>query len=35
MSNLYRIASFHKFTGGVITLDVPPGVSLNTFTFGN
>ena len=35
MSNLYRIASFGKFTSGIITLDVPPGVSINTFTFGN
>lgn len=35
MSNLYRIASFPKFTSGTITLKVPPGVSLNTFTFGN
>jgi cytochrome c biogenesis protein CcdA/thiol-disulfide isomerase/thioredoxin len=35
VSNLYRIASFRNFTSGVITLDVPPGVSLNTFTFGN
>jgi len=35
MSNLYRIASFPSFTSGIITLDVPAGVSLNTFTFGN
>jgi cytochrome c biogenesis protein CcdA/thiol-disulfide isomerase/thioredoxin len=35
LSNLYRIASFPKFTSGIITLDVPPGVTLNTFTFGN
>jgi cytochrome c biogenesis protein CcdA/thiol-disulfide isomerase/thioredoxin len=35
MSNLYRIASFPRFMSGVITLNVPPGVSINTFTFGN
>jgi cytochrome c biogenesis protein CcdA/thiol-disulfide isomerase/thioredoxin len=35
MSNLYRIANFPHFTSGVITLDLPAGVSLNTFTFGN
>ena len=35
LSNLYRIASFKKFTSGTIELDVPSGVSLNTFTFGN
>jgi cytochrome c biogenesis protein CcdA/thiol-disulfide isomerase/thioredoxin len=35
MPNLYRIASFGKFTTGVLELDVPSGVSLNTFTFGS
>jgi cytochrome c biogenesis protein CcdA/thiol-disulfide isomerase/thioredoxin len=35
LSNLYRIASFKKFNSGIIELDVPSGVSLNTFTFGN
>jgi cytochrome c biogenesis protein CcdA/thiol-disulfide isomerase/thioredoxin len=35
LSSLYRIASFKTFTSGVIELDVPSGVSLNTFTFGN
>jgi cytochrome c biogenesis protein CcdA/thiol-disulfide isomerase/thioredoxin len=35
MPNLYRIASFKSFTSGTIELDVPNGVSLNTFTFGN
>jgi cytochrome c biogenesis protein CcdA/thiol-disulfide isomerase/thioredoxin len=35
LSNLYRIASFKDFTKGIITLTVPSGVSLNTFTFGN
>ncbi len=35
VSNLYRIANFPKFTSGIITLTVPPGVTLNTFTFGN
>jgi len=35
LSDLYRIASFPRFTSGIITLDVPSGVSLNTFTFGN
>jgi cytochrome c biogenesis protein CcdA/thiol-disulfide isomerase/thioredoxin len=35
LSNLYRIASFPSFTSGIITLDVPAGVSINTFTFGN
>jgi cytochrome c biogenesis protein CcdA/thiol-disulfide isomerase/thioredoxin len=35
LSNLYRIASFKNFTSGIIELDVPSGVSLNTFTFGN
>jgi cytochrome c biogenesis protein CcdA/thiol-disulfide isomerase/thioredoxin len=35
LSNLYRIASFKEFTSGTIELDVPSGVSLNTFTFGN
>ncbi len=35
LSDLYRIASFPKLTSGIITLTVPPGVSLNTFTFGN
>lgn len=35
MPNLYRIASFKQFTTGTIELEVPPGVSLNTFTFGS
>jgi cytochrome c biogenesis protein CcdA/peroxiredoxin len=35
LSNLYRIASFKKFTTGIIELEVPSGVSLNTFTFGS
>jgi cytochrome c biogenesis protein CcdA/thiol-disulfide isomerase/thioredoxin len=35
LSNLYRIASFKKFTSGTLELDVPAGVNLNTFTFGN
>jgi cytochrome c biogenesis protein CcdA/thiol-disulfide isomerase/thioredoxin len=35
LSNLYRIASFKTFTSGIVELDVPAGVSLNTFTFGN
>jgi cytochrome c biogenesis protein CcdA/thiol-disulfide isomerase/thioredoxin len=35
LSNLYRIASFKQFTSGTIELDVPPDVTLNTFTFGN
>ncbi len=35
LSNLYKIASFKDFSSGVIELDVPSGVSLNTFTFGN
>ncbi len=35
LSNLYRIASFKSFTSGIIELDVPSGVNLNTFTFGN
>jgi cytochrome c biogenesis protein CcdA/thiol-disulfide isomerase/thioredoxin len=35
LSNLYRIASFKNFNSGIIELDVPSGVSLNTFTFGN
>lgn len=35
LSNLYRIASFKQFTTGTIELDVPSGVSLNTFTFGS
>lgn len=35
MSNLYRIASFKQFSTGVIELDVPSGVQLNTFTFGS
>lgn len=35
LPNLYRIASFKSFTSGILQLDVPPGVSINTFTFGN
>jgi cytochrome c biogenesis protein CcdA/thiol-disulfide isomerase/thioredoxin len=35
LANLYRIASFKKFTNGIIELDVPSDVNLNTFTFGN
>ena len=35
LSNIYRIASFKQFTTGIIELDVPSGVSLNTFTFGS
>lgn len=35
LSNLYRIANFNQFTSGIIELDVPSGVSLNTFTFGD
>jgi cytochrome c biogenesis protein CcdA/thiol-disulfide isomerase/thioredoxin len=35
LSSLYRIASFKTFTTGVLELDVPAGVNLNTFTFGN
>jgi cytochrome c biogenesis protein CcdA/thiol-disulfide isomerase/thioredoxin len=35
LSNLYRIASFKNFTTGILELQVPSGVSLNTFTFGN
>ena len=35
LSNLYRVASFKNFTSGIIELDVPSGVTLNTFTFGN
>jgi cytochrome c biogenesis protein CcdA/thiol-disulfide isomerase/thioredoxin len=35
LSTLYRIASFKNFTNGVLELDLPSGVSLNTFTFGN
>jgi cytochrome c biogenesis protein CcdA/thiol-disulfide isomerase/thioredoxin len=35
LSNLYRVASFKNFSNGVLELDVPSGVSLNTFTFGN
>lgn len=35
LSNLYRIAHFKAFTSGTIELDVPEGVSLNTFTFGS
>lgn len=35
LANLYRIASFKTFTSGIIELDVPSGVNLNTFTFGN
>lgn len=35
LSNLYRIVSFKNFTSGTIELDVPSGVNLNTFTFGN
>jgi cytochrome c biogenesis protein CcdA/thiol-disulfide isomerase/thioredoxin len=35
LSNLYRIASFKKFTTGTVELDVPSGVNLNTFTFGS
>jgi cytochrome c biogenesis protein CcdA/thiol-disulfide isomerase/thioredoxin len=35
LSNLYRIASFKNFTNGIVELDVPSGVTLNTFTFGN
>lgn len=35
LSNLYRIAAFKQFTSGTIELDVPAGVSLNTFTFGS
>jgi cytochrome c biogenesis protein CcdA/thiol-disulfide isomerase/thioredoxin len=35
LSNLYRIASFKKFSSGIIELNVPNNVSLNTFTFGN
>jgi cytochrome c biogenesis protein CcdA/thiol-disulfide isomerase/thioredoxin len=35
LSNLYRIANFSQFTSGTIELDVPSGVSLNTFTFGD
>jgi cytochrome c biogenesis protein CcdA/thiol-disulfide isomerase/thioredoxin len=34
-SRLYHIASFNKFTTGNITLTVPAGVSLYTFTFGS
>jgi cytochrome c biogenesis protein CcdA/thiol-disulfide isomerase/thioredoxin len=35
LPNLYRIVSFKKLTAGTIELDVPSGVSLNTFTFGS
>jgi cytochrome c biogenesis protein CcdA/thiol-disulfide isomerase/thioredoxin len=35
LSNLYRIASFKNFTTGTIELNVPSGVTLNTFTFGS
>lgn len=35
LSNLYRIASFKQFMSGVLELDVPSGISLNTFTFGS
>jgi len=35
LPNLYRIVSFKHFTSGTVELDVPSGVSLNTFTFGN
>ena len=35
LSNLYRIASFKSFTSGTVELEVPAGVNLNTFTFGN
>jgi cytochrome c biogenesis protein CcdA/thiol-disulfide isomerase/thioredoxin len=35
LPTLYRIASFKQFTTGIIELDVPSGVSLNTFTFGS
>jgi len=35
LSNLYRIASFPKFTTGQLTLTVPTGTTLNTFTFGS
>jgi cytochrome c biogenesis protein CcdA/thiol-disulfide isomerase/thioredoxin len=35
LSNLYRIVSFKSFTSGTIELNVPNGVNLNTFTFGN
>jgi hypothetical protein len=35
LSNLYRIASFNTFTNGILELDIPQGVNLNTFTFGN
>lgn len=35
MSNLYRIASFKSFNSGIIELNFPSGVNLNTFTFGN
>ncbi len=35
LSNLYRIVRFKSFTSGTVELDVPTGVNLNTFTFGN
>jgi thiol-disulfide isomerase/thioredoxin len=34
-SRLYNIASFNTFSGGVISITVPPGISLYTFTFGS
>jgi hypothetical protein len=35
LSSLYKLASFKKFTSGVLELTVPSGTDLNTFTFGN
>jgi len=32
---LYHIVSLHKFGSTVVTLTVPPGISLYTFTFGS